>query len=102
MDSDTEVLKNTTVKLERLDDKVNGQDTKIAVLVSLAENLKDTIADLVSEFKGLRNEIQNLYVTSKEHLTLVNEVKEIKDNAKWIWRTVGATIIGIIGAFIFK
>ena len=94
------------IKMEKVAEKAASQDTKIAVIVSLAENLKIGMGDVVNEIRGLRNEIQNSYTTTKEHTALRAEVKAVQDNNLWLGRTLAGTVLGLVAtavsAYLFR
>lgn len=68
----------------------------------ITERLENT-----TKISDLQNENIETRITSKlepikkDIATNKKEIDEIKDNRKWLWRTVGAVIVGIVIKIIF-
>ena len=61
----------------------------------ITERLENT-----TKISDLQNENIETRITSKLE-PMQKEIDEIKDNRKWLWRTIGAVIIGIVIKIIF-
>ena len=67
-------------------------DKKIDVITERLEN--------TTKVSDLQNENIETRITSKLE-PMQKEIDEIKDSRKWLWRTIGAVIIGIVIKIIF-
>ena len=67
-------------------------DKKIDVITERLEN--------TTKVSDLQNENIETRITSKLE-PMQKELDEIKDSRKWLWRTIGAVIIGIVIKIIF-
>lgn len=61
----------------------------------ITERLENT-----TKVSDLQNENIETRITSKLE-PMQKEIDEIKDSRKWLWRTIGAVIIGIVIKIIF-
>lgn len=73
-------------------------DKKTDIMLNTIENNKDTeslkIESAIAPFIN-KQDIQDHEI--KEN---TKDIKEMKENNKWLWRTVVASIIGIVGEII--
>lgn len=67
-------------------------DKKIDIITERLEN--------TTKVSDLQNENIETRITSKLE-PMQKEIDEIKDSRKWLWRTIGAVIIGIVIKIIF-
>ena len=67
-------------------------DKKIDVITERLEN--------TTKVSDLQNKNIETRITSKLE-PMQKEIDEIKDSRKWLWRTIGAVIIGIVIKIIF-
>ena len=67
-------------------------DKKIDVITERLEN--------TTKVSDLQNENIETRIASKLE-PMQKEIDEIKDSRKWLWRTIGAVIIGIVIKIIF-
>ena len=52
----------------------------------------------IDGYNHLREKVDKAYSLSRQN---ERDIKEIKDNSKWLWRTLaGAILLGILGAII--
>lgn len=97
--------KETNHKIEELNSDIkefsnllSKIDKKTDIMLNTIESNKETeILKIETAIAPLANK-QNL----QEHEIQENtkEIKEIKENNKWLWRTIVAAIIGMIGEII--
>lgn len=91
----------TEVKSEfsRSNEFLQKIDKKIDVIFERMDNAAK-ISNLENE-KIESNVLSKMEPVKKDIQKNAEEIKDIKDNNKWLWRTIGATIIGIAIKVIF-
>lgn len=97
--------KETNAKIEALDTDIRSFsnllakiDKKTDIMLNTIENNKDT--------ESLKIETAIAPVINKQNLqeqqiqSNTKDITEIKENNKWLWRTIAASIIAMVGEII--
>lgn len=82
-------------EFEKLEQKVNELEDTIVQNSSLLNQIDKKVDGILIKLED-RNTINDLTLKP-----LDNRISKIEDNQTWLWRTTGATIIGIIIKIIF-
>lgn len=79
----------------------------LGTLEASIKKLDDQIGNFDSTLKDMRAEIQSVLKLTLDHSPRINalehRVKELEDDKKWLWRTIGAIIVSaIMGLILIK
>ena len=97
--------KETNHKIEELNSDIKEFSTLLSKIDKKTDIMLNTI-ESNKETETLKIEAAIVPLTNKQNLQQheieenSKDIKEIKENNKWLWRTIVAAIIGMIGEII--